>query len=73
MYTPSYNNYLAWEMVRVVGIIFLAKKDNFFEPPERHLTERTGDYGRETSFASLVLNMAAWSPSRRLRQGNYSK
>ena len=42
MYTPSYNNNLAWEMVRVVGIIYLAKKDHFFAPPERHLTKRTG-------------------------------
>ena len=28
-------------MVRVVGIIFLAKKDHFIARPERHLTKRT--------------------------------
>ena len=34
---------------------------------ERHLTKRTGDYRRVTSFASVVFNMAARSPSRRLK------
>ena len=70
----TYDHNLTWEISRIVGITSISMYFNFLVvASERHLTERTGDYRREASFASLVFNMAAWSPSRRLRQGNYSK
>ena len=43
LYTPSYDNNLAWEMVRFVGIIFLAIYFSFLVvASERHLTENNG-------------------------------
>ena len=44
LYTPSYDNNLAWEMVRFVGIIFLAMCFSFLVvASERHPTENKRD------------------------------
>ena len=51
LYTPSYDNNLAWEMVRFVRIIFLGMYFSFLVvASERHLTENNVGsrfFGRE--------------------------
>ena len=56
LYTPSYDNNLAWEMVRFVRIIFLAMYFSFLVVvSERHLTE----FIAEAFFGRRDVNMAS--------------
>ena len=60
------NDQNVWNIfVSNVRSLFLVA--SYGKAPEHHLMEMKGDCRSETFFASLVLNMAARSPSRRLR------
>ena len=61
---PSYDNNLAWETVRVVGIIFLAMYFSFLVvASEFHLTENNGQpmqqFIAEAFFGRRDVNMAS--------------
>ena len=64
LYMPSYDNNLAWETVRVVGIIFVAMYFSFLVvASERHLTENNGQpmqpFIAEAFFVRREVNIAS--------------
>ena len=62
---PSYDNNLTWEMIRFVGIIFIAMYFSFLVvASERHLTEKQWRQPMqkciaEAFFGQRVVNMAS--------------